>query len=128
MGQQYLIDSNAVIDYLSGKIPEKGMSFMNQVINDIPNISVISKIEVLGYKTTPEAYQLLSGFVEDSVVLGLPDDIVEQTIVIRKENKIKTPDAIIAATALVNELTIITRNLKDFNKIERLEVVNPYDM
>jgi len=45
MGQQYLIDSNAVIDYLSGKIPEKGMPFMNQVINDIPNISVISKIE-----------------------------------------------------------------------------------
>ena len=99
MGQQYLIDSNAVIDYLSGKIPEKGMPFMNQVINDIPNSSVISKIEVLGYKTTPEAYQLLSGFVEDSVVLGLSDDTVEQTIVIRKENK-----------------------------IERLEVVNPYDM
>jgi len=49
MGQQYLIDSNAVIDYLSGKIPEKGMLFMNQVINDIPNISVITKIEVLGY-------------------------------------------------------------------------------
>jgi len=45
MGQQYLIDSNAVIDYLSGKIPEKGMLFMNQVINDIPNISVITKIE-----------------------------------------------------------------------------------
>lgn len=49
MGQQYLIDSNSVIDYLSGKLYKNGMSFMNQVINDIPIISVITQIEVLGY-------------------------------------------------------------------------------
>jgi hypothetical protein len=48
MGQQYLIDSNAVIDYLSGKLPKKGKLFMDKVINDTPNISVITKIEVLG--------------------------------------------------------------------------------
>lgn len=128
MGQQYLIDSNAVIDYLSGKLPKNGMSFMNQVINDIPNISVITKIEVLGYKTTPKAYQLLTGFIDDSVVFGLSDDVVEQTIKIRKEHKIKTPDAIIAATALVNKLTIITRNTKDFCEIEGLEIINPHEM
>ena len=29
MGQQYLIDSNAVIDYLSGNLPPQGMNFMN---------------------------------------------------------------------------------------------------
>ncbi len=128
MEKQYIIDSNAVIDYLSGKLPEKVMVFMNQVINDIPNISVITKIEVLGYKTTGEANQILSGFIDDSVVLGLYDDIVEQTIKIRKKHKIKTPDAIIAATALVNSLTIITRNEKDFNKIKGLEVVNPHTL
>jgi len=104
------------------------MLFMNQIINDIPNISVITKIEILGYKTAPEAYQLLSGFVEDSVVLGLSDDIVEQTIEIRKKRKIKTPDAIIAATALVNQLTLISRNTKDFDKILKLETVNPHDI
>jgi len=128
MGQQYLIDSNAVIDYLSGKLPEKGMSFMNQVINDIPNISVITKIEVLGYKISNEAYQLITGFVEDSIVLGLSDDVVEQTIEIRKENKIKTPDALIAATAVVNQLTLISRNTKDFDKVKDLEVINPYSI
>ena len=126
MGQQYLIDSNAVIDYLSGKIPEKGMAFMNQVINNIPNISVITKIEVLGYRTTHEAYKLLSGFVEDSIVIGLTDDIVERTIQIKKEKKIKTPDALIAATANVNQLILISRNIKDFDKMEGLEVINPH--
>ena len=43
MGQQYLIDSNVAIDYLSGKIPEKGMTFMNHVINDIPIFQLLQK-------------------------------------------------------------------------------------
>jgi hypothetical protein len=42
MEQRYLIDSNAVIDYLSGELPNDRMMFMNTVINNIP---VISKIE-----------------------------------------------------------------------------------
>jgi toxin FitB len=56
----------------------------------------------------------------------LPRPIVEQTILLRKKHKIKTPDAIIAATALVHDLTIITRNSGDFEKIEGLKTVNPY--
>jgi predicted nucleic acid-binding protein len=128
MGQQYLTDSNTVIDYLSGKLPDKGMEFMNQIVNDYPNISVITKIEVLGYKTTPEIFQLLSGFMNDSVIIGLSEDIVEQTIEIRKEHKIKTPDAIIAATAMVNELTLISRNTRDFKNIQQLEVIDPFNI
>ena len=128
MGQQYLIDSNAVIDYLSGKLPENGKRFMDNVINEIPNISVITKIEVLGFKTTEKAEQLLKGFMDDSVITGLTEEIVEQTIEIRKEHKIKMPDAIIAATALIDQMTVITRNVKDFEKIEGLEVIDPYGL
>jgi predicted nucleic acid-binding protein len=128
VGQQYLTDSNAVIDYLAGKLSEKGMTFMNQVVNAIPNISVITKIEVLGYKIMPESYTLLKDFVTDSVVLGLTDEVVEKTIEIRKANKIKTPDAIIAATAAVNQLLLITRNTKDFLNIEGVGLINPNDL
>jgi predicted nucleic acid-binding protein len=126
MGQHYLIDSNAVIDYLSGNLPPKGMGLMNQIINDIPNISVITKIEVLGYKTTDEAYKLLSNFINDSTVIALHDEIVENTIEIRKEHKIKTPDAIIAATALSCGFTLISRNEKDFKNITNLALLNPH--
>ena len=45
MEQRYLIDSNAVIDYLSGELPNDGMMFMNTVINSIPVTSIISKIK-----------------------------------------------------------------------------------
>jgi predicted nucleic acid-binding protein len=126
MEQQYLIDSNSLIDYLSGKLPEEGMSFMNKIINNTPNISVITKIEVLGYKTTTKAYKLLSDFVEDSIVLGLADEVVMKTIDIRKSKKIKIPDAIIAATALVNQFSIITHNTKDFENIKGLKVIDPF--
>ncbi|MFZ4465117.1 MAG: type II toxin-antitoxin system VapC family toxin [Bacteroidales bacterium] len=128
MGQQYLIDSNALIDYLSGKLPTNGVSFMNQVINDTPIISVITKIEVLGFKTSKEASQLLTDFVNDSIVFGLTDEIVEQTIELRKEHKIKTPDAIIASTAIVNKLTLISRNTSDFKNMQGIGIVNPYDL
>jgi predicted nucleic acid-binding protein len=128
MGKQYLIDSNALIDYLAGKLPENGKKFMDEIVDEIPNISVITKIEVLGFKTTNKAEELLNGFMDDSIIIGLTDEIVEQTIKIRKEHKIKLPDAIIAASALINQMLIITRNIKDFEKIENLKVVNPHTL
>jgi predicted nucleic acid-binding protein len=58
----------------------------------------------------------------------LVEPIILKAIENRKAHKTKLPDAIIAATALVNELIIITRNTKDFDKIKGLEVLNPYDI
>ena len=111
MEQQYLIDSNAAIDYLSGKLPEAGMKFMNSVINDFPKISVITKIEVLSFNTDPTAYLLLEEFINSCIILDLNDEIISGTISIRKNNKIKTPDAIIAATVnfLILSNTLCTK-------------------
>ena len=128
MGKQHLIDSNSLIDYLSGRLEGKGLSVMNSLVNEIPIISVITKIEVLGFTTTKEATHLLNSFVLDSMVIGLSDQIVEQTIVLRKKYRIKLPDAIIAATALIKDLVLVTRNDKDFVKIEGLELLNPYEI
>ncbi len=128
MEKQYLIDSNVVIDYLAGKFMNDGLLFMNQIINEIPSISVITKIEILGFETTSESTHLLESFVLDSLVLGLSDEIVDKTIEIRKRNKIKMPDAIIAATAIAYNSIIITRNIKDFQNINDLNCINPYEI
>ena len=126
MGTQYLMDSNAVIDYLMGKMPVSGMEFMNEVINNVPNVSVITKIEVLGYNSSPATNKLLSNFFEDAVVFGLSKEVVAATIELRKEHKIKLPDALIAATAKVNKLEIITRNISDFKNISGLKIVDAH--
>jgi predicted nucleic acid-binding protein len=123
---QYLIDTNAVIDYLGKNLPDKGMDFMNGVIDTIPNVSVITKIEVLSFNP-PEVYnQMLNDFMNDAIVFDLTNDIVETSIMIRKKYKTKLPDAVIAATAIVYDLTLITRDAKDFQSITELKSINPH--
>ncbi len=126
--QQYLIDTNAVIDFLSNKLPETAMYFMNDIFDDVPNISVVTKIEVLGFNAPDEHYQLLTNFINDTIVLDLSEKVVDECIMIRKKYKTKLPDAIIAATAMVHELILITRNISDFNSIEGLQVINSYHL
>jgi len=54
--------------------------------------------------------------------------VINQCVAIRKNKKIKTPDAIIAATALADNFTIITNNEKDFANISGLKFVNPHKL
>jgi len=123
---KYLIDTNAVIDYLGKRLPISGINFMSGIIDTIPNVSVVTKIEVLGFNTTEEHYQLLTNFMNDATVIDLTSNIVELAINIRKEHKTKLPDAIIAATALANDLILISLNISDFKDIEGLKVIDPH--
>ena len=99
---------------------------MNEIIDATPNISVITQIEVLRYNAPKHAELILNDFVSECRIINLDEEIVEQTIAICKSKRIKLPDAIIAATALVHELTLITRNTADFKNIEGLETLDPY--
>ena len=56
----------------------------------------------------------------------MTDEIVDLTIDIRRQSKIKLPDAVIAATSLNNNLILITRNDKDLKDIKGLEIYNPF--
>jgi hypothetical protein len=52
--------------------------------------------------------------------------VERKAIEIKQKNKIALPDAIIAATALLNSFVLITRNEKDFEGIEDLIIYNPF--
>lgn len=125
---QYLLDTNVVIDYLQLKIPVAGMAFISNIIDDnAPVISVISEMETLGFDFPAEKEQLImETFVNNSLVLHIDDRVVNQTISIKKSKKIKLPDAVIAATALVHDCTLITRNISDFKGIDGLNLIDPY--
>jgi predicted nucleic acid-binding protein len=128
MELRFLLDSNTVIDFLGAKYSDEGMNLVTSAMDDIPNISIITKIEVLSYKTSTEEYSLLQNFCKDALVLELNDEIVDKTIDIRIQHKLKTPDAIIAATALAYNLVLITRDVNDFGKIPWLTILNPYEL
>jgi hypothetical protein len=129
MGTRYLLDSNTVIDYIARLHPEKSRQWLNQIIDEEINTSVITKIEVLSFDPDKDDnYSVLVDFFEAASIFDLSADIVSKTIQIRQKQKIKLPDAVIAATALCNGFTLVSRNTKDFKNIEGLEVINPYEV
>ena len=126
MGQEFLIDTNVVIASLGNKLSSEGAIFLKTVS---PDISVITQIEILGwYGVSPGDLAPLTDFVDKATIYQLTQSIIQKTIQIRQIHKIKTPDAIIAATAIMHDLTLITRNTSDFKQIPGLGLVNPFEL
>ena len=123
---QYLIDTNVVSDYFLASLPSAGLQFMDNVFDAVPNISVISQIELLCWKTDSVMEQQIKNFIADSVVFNITSNVILHCVDIRRNKKTKTPDTIIAATAIANEFTLITGNEKDFTNIRGLTIINPY--
>ena len=129
MGKRYLLDSNTVIDYIGGLYSANAVQWLNQIIDEEINVSVITKIEVLSFDPDKDDnYPILIEFFEAAKIFELTHEIVNKTILIRQKQKIKLPDAVIAATALENGLVLVSRNTKDFKNIPELETVNPSDI
>ena len=122
----YLIDTNVISDYFSATLPRPGEKFLDRVIDDIPNISVITQIELLCWKTTSLVERKTKEFVNESTVFTMTPNIIAHCVAVRRAKKIKVPDAIIAATSLAYNLTLITNNVKDFKDIRSLRVINPH--
>ncbi len=72
--------------------------------------------------------QLLQSFIAASTIFHLEEPVVLKAIDIRKNFRVKLPDAIIAATAVVHGFALITRNSADFEKIKGLQVIDPYTL
>jgi predicted nucleic acid-binding protein len=126
--EQYLIDTNILSDYFSASFSVNGIVLMDATIDAVPNISIITQIELLCWNTDPTTTQNVQNFIADSVVLDITPDVIAQCVNLRKGKKIKTPDAIIAATALANGYTLITANEKDFASISGLKIINPHKL
>lgn len=96
---------------------------------NIASISAITEIELLCWKTATERdLKVVKDFIEDSIVFELEAAIKNKTVEIRRHQKIKLPDAVIAATALDHNLTLITRNTDDFKSVPGLNVFNPWSL
>ena len=129
MGIRHLWDTNTAIYYLQQQFPPNAEKFIDDLLKDEqPVISAITEIELLCWKTaTEEDLKILHNFINDAFVIELEKIIKMKTAEIRKTVRIKLPDAIIAATALVFDFTLLSRNVSDFVNIEGLKIINPWD-
>jgi predicted nucleic acid-binding protein len=113
---------------LDGSIPASGLEAVAAMIDRGPRISVISQIELPRFSDTPENEQVPADFAANSIIYPLSPEVVERAIAVCKRRRIKLPDAIIAATAVIEELILVTRNTDDFKNIPGLMLLTPRDI
>lgn len=129
MGKRYLIDSNVIIDFCMAALPEEGSAFLEKIVDTEFYTSVIVKIEVLGFEHSLPGLKVIEEFLELASLIALDDDVTSRAILLRRSHKkLKLGDAIIAATAIVNNLVLITRNTRDFSNIKGLGLINLWEL
>ncbi|MCX7077140.1 MAG: type II toxin-antitoxin system VapC family toxin [Methylococcales bacterium] len=128
MSDKMVFDTNILIYYLNGQLPESVKMHVDQIIlSGDCFMSIITKIEVLGWQGyTNESLISARGLLSLIEEIELNQAVAECCIQLRNTYKIKLPDAIIAATALVQKQTLMTRNEDDFVKIVGFKVFNPF--
>lgn len=124
--KHYLLDTNILIYYFNGNMECAVKDKVSMLIRESFQISIISKMEFLGFPFNSRERQKAEQFVEGATIRSLSDEIVQHVIDIRKEKSIKLPDAIIAATAVQYSAVLVTRNTKDFKTLA-LATYNPFD-
>lgn len=129
MGIKYLWDTNTVIYYLQQQFPPSAEQYIDNILEDSrPGISVITEIELLCWNPPSQNdMEILLEFIRKTMIIDLENEIKYKTVDVRKTYNIKLPDAVIGATALVYELTLLSRNISDFENIQGLNIINPWD-
>ena len=125
----YLLDTNMLIYFLNGQLSTKSYHFVRNVMEQHDwQISIISKIELLGFRFEHAQHKR---FAEELLIncrfIPLTEAVAEKAILLRQSYKLKTPDAVIAATSILYHYTLVSRNDKDFLQIENMPYYNPID-
>ena len=121
---RWVLDSNVWIEAAAG-VPHAKRALARAATIDWCGFSAISRLEVLGFPNLTPVEEngllvLLSQFNE----IAIMSDVIDRAIALRRQARIKAPDAIVAATALLQQAEVVTRNTADFKKVSGLTVVD----
>ena len=105
-----VIDTNILVDFLQGlPAAETELALYRD-----PAISIVTWIEVM-VGMTPDTERAVRTFLDSFELLAVDELVAECAVKLRKARRIKLPDAIIWATAQVNECLLVTRNSRDMD-------------
>ena len=119
-----LLDSNIIIYAVQNDNPE----LLELVQDPESSTSIVSYVEVLGYPDlTEESKQAFERIFATIRIFPLNLAIVGRSVALRQQRRMGLGDAIIAATALEHDLTLLTRNTSDFRWIEGIDLKDPME-
>lgn len=121
MGTGYLIDTSGYSRYLDDMLSVENSDFMDSVLENAPAMCMVVKIELRSFQGDIVKENTIADLVSNCAIMELSDEIIEKTIELRRKAKIKLPDAVIAATAIVHNLTLLSTNDSDFLKVPKLK-------
>jgi predicted nucleic acid-binding protein len=117
-----LVDSNILI-YASRPDGER---LRNWIPWDDVAVSVVTRIEVLGYhRLSDDERKALEALFDVLDVLPVTTEVAERAIALRRAHRMSLGDSIIAATALVENISLVTHNVSDFEGIPDLRLEDP---
>lgn len=94
MGAKYLIDTNVAIEWIGGTLPKESSKRLQQLADQqLLAMSVINRIELLGYPGPAEVMSVVEAFTASIHILPLDEPSADATISLRRTVKIKLPDA-----------------------------------
>ncbi len=113
-----LLDTNILIDFTAGYEDARRVLLSNRSAS----ISVITRIELLSGPV--KAVQAVRKVLNDIETIQISEAVTEAAAVIRRDMRLKLPDAVILATAQVQGLTLLTRDQRDFGGLVTVQI--PY--
>ena len=117
-----LLDSNIVIYAAKNQYPDLWDFLSRHALA----ISELTRIEVLGFhRISADEKNLASQFLAIPTRFVIDEPVIEWAISLRQQKAIGLGDAVIAATALCYQLPLATRNVRDFQWIDKLELIDP---
>lgn len=119
-----VLDSNILIYAANEPTPE----LESLATAETSAVASITEIEVYGFVgLRPDDEGALDILFSRLTVYPLDSAVVDQAITLRQTSKMALADAIIAATALVHNVPLVTRNEKDFSHVPGLRIINPFE-
>lgn len=116
-----LVDSNIIIYSARPSLLQLREYFLLQQAA----VSDLSRIEVLGYHRLTQADQhYFEAVFAGLTILPIDSAIINRAIMIRKAHNMKTADAIVAATAMQANCSLLTANTTDFMKVQGLALAD----
>lgn len=120
-GIEWLLDTNIVVGLLKGQIAAVALAEAQNLELARAAVSQITRMELLGFPgLSGEEEVAIRDFLQCCRILFIEEDIERQAVVLRRNGQCKLPDAIIAATAQVRELKLLTLDKRLLEQLDRL--------